>query len=148
MENLTKQEQDFVKEVAITGNQTQSVAKAYKIKKDGYARVKGHRLITKDNINTAIKKVKQTLAERIDIDKLEKVYNEGLEATKISSIKKLTFDGIEDIKEPDYAVRHKYFDSGVKIIGGYAPDKNININMNITSESREKSKELIKKYLK
>ena len=37
MEQLTKQEQDFVKEVAITGNATQAVKKAFKksIKKEG-----------------------------------------------------------------------------------------------------------------
>lgn len=68
MENLTKQDQDFVKEVAITGNKTQSAKKAYGIEDDNYANVKAQRLIRKDTINTAIQEVKSTLADRIPDD--------------------------------------------------------------------------------
>jgi len=65
MDKLSKQDQDFVKEVAITGNQTQAAKDAYGIDNDGYARVKGHKQLTKDNIATAVAEVKKTLADQI-----------------------------------------------------------------------------------
>lgn len=128
MENLSAQDQDFVREVAITGNQTQSVKKVYGIEDDKYASVKGTRLIAKDSIKTAVAEVKRSLAERISTDKLEQVLNEGLEAYKTI---KTGEEGAESI-EPDFAVRHKYLDTALKIRGEYETDddkKNINIFM-------------------
>ncbi len=86
MDKLSKQDQDFVKEVAITGNQTQAAKDAYGIEDDAYARVKGHKKITKDNIATAVAEVKRSLAEQIPdslviekhialLNKTEKKYN-------------------------------------------------------------------------
>ncbi len=136
MDKLTAQDQEFVREVAITGNQTQSVKNAYGITNDGYARKKGSELVTKSNISTAIAEVKRTLAERIPDELLEKVHLEGLVAGKIKE------DG--NI-EPDYAVRHKYLDSGYKLKGSYAPDKtqNLNVNVDITNP---KARELAEEY--
>lgn len=138
---LSAQDMEFVKEVAITGNKTQSAKKAYGITDDNYANVKAQRLIRKDTINTALEEVKRSLAERVDLDKLEKVFNEGLEAYKTIKVGE---DGQETI-EPDFAVRHKYFDSGAKLIGAYAPEKSINLNVeaNITDP---KARELAEKY--
>ena len=147
MEELTQQEQDFVKEVVKTGNKTEAVVKAYKEKDDNYAGVKGHRLIRKDKIQKAVTQVKKTLAERIDVDKLEKVFNEGLEAGKHIYKNNNESGEIEDMGiEPDYAVRHKYFDSGVKIMGEYAPDRNVNINLDANITINPKTLELAKHY--
>ena len=128
MDKLSKQDQEFVKEVVLTGNQTQSVKKAYGIEDDKYASVKGTRLIAKDSITTAIEEVKRTLAERIPDDLLERVHKEGLEASD-----KLIRDGEIIAERPDYAVRHKYLDTAYKLKGSYAPDKSININLNVKS---------------
>lgn len=125
MDKLTKQDQDFVKEVALTGNQTASAKKAYGIESDDYARKKGSVQVAKGNINTAIQEVKRTLAERVDIDKLEKVFNEGLEAYK--TIK--TGENGEEIIEPDFAVRHKYLDTGLKLKGEYGDENKNKINI-------------------
>lgn len=83
MDNLTKNEQTFVKEVATTGNATKAAKKAFKIKNDGYARLKGHRLITKDNISQAIDGVKKTLAEHFDDEEVVKVHKQNLTATRL-----------------------------------------------------------------
>lgn len=42
-------------------------------------------------------------------------------------------EGLEAVRgeEPDYAVRHKYLDSAYKLKGAYAPDKSLNINVDI-----------------
>ncbi len=122
MENLSKQDQEFVKEVAITGNKTQSAKMAYGIEDDNYANVKAQRLIRKDTINTAIQEVKTSLADRVSIDKLEEVLNDGLKA----------YTGSGDDVRPDFAVRHKYLDTALKLKGEYETDeekKSINILM-------------------
>lgn len=126
MEHLSQQDQEFVKQVAITGNQTQSAKDAYGIENDGYARVKGHKQLTKDNISNAVDETKKSLAERISTDKLEEVMNEGLAAYRSVKIGE---DGAQTI-DPDFAVRHKYLDTALKLKGLYETDeqqKNINI---------------------
>ena len=146
MKELSKQDQEFAKEVAITGNQTQSAKKAYGIENDGYARVKGHKQLTKDNIVKAVEEVKKTLAEQIDQGKLLEVLNEGLEATK-KIFKNNNESGDIDMvsEEPDHAVRHKYLDSGLKIVGAYAPEKSINLDVNVDI-TNPKAMELATKY--
>ncbi len=128
MENLSVQDQEFVKEVAMTGNQTQAAKKAYGIEKDDYAGKKGSLKVREGKINTAIKEVKESLADRVSIDKLEQVLNEGLDAYKTI---KLGDEG-ENTIEPDFAVRHKYLDTALKLKGEYETDedkKSINILM-------------------
>ena len=111
MEDLTTQEQNFVKEVVKTGNKTEAVVKAYKEEDRNYAHVKGSRLIRKDTIQKAI----QTFADRIPDDKLHNVLMEGLDA--------------ESNEKPDYAIRHKYLDTSLKLKGLYEPDEQKNINV-------------------
>lgn len=113
MEKLSAQDQEFVKEVALTDNATSAVKKAYKsITTDGSARAKGSQLLTNINIATAVQEVKKSLAERIPDDLLERVHLEGLVADKM----------VGETLEPDYAVRHKYLDSAYKIKGAYGED--------------------------
>ena len=154
METLNKNDLEFVNKVAVTGNQTQSAKDAYGIKNDGYARKKGSVQVTKRNIATAIEEVKKSLAERIPDELLEKVHLEGLSAMKQSATggMKLNISGGEidgmghtDIEYPDYAVRHKYLDSGYKLKGSYAPDKAINLNIQ-TDITNPKARELAEEY--
>lgn len=140
MENLSAQDQEFVKEVAITGNQTQAAKKAYGIDSDKYAGKKGSLLVAKGSISTAIEEVKRTIAEQIPDDLLVRVHLEGLNASR--TIK--GSDG-QEIVEPDYAVRHKYLDTGHKLKGTYAPDKSISLNMN-ADIANPKARELAEKY--
>lgn len=125
MNELSQQDQEFVKGIVLTGNQTQSAKDAYGIENDGYARVKGHKQLTKDNIATAVQEVKRTLADRISTDKLEEVLNEGLAAYRSVKIGE---DGSQTI-DPDFAVRHKYLDTALKIKGIYETEEQKNINV-------------------
>jgi len=146
MEKLSKQDQEFVKEVAITGNQTQSAKKAYGIENDGYARVKGHKQITKDNIVQAVEEVKKTLAERIPDELLEEVLLEGLGASKEVWKNNNESGEIEKVSdEPDYAVRHKYLDTSIKLKGLYAPEKSVNLDINVDITNPE-ARALAEKY--
>jgi hypothetical protein len=135
MENLSIQDQEFVKEVALHGNQTQAAKKAYGIEDHNYAAVKGTRLLRKDNIETALEEVKKTLAERIPDELLERVHLEGLEATVKSG----------EEEKPDFSVRHKYLDTAYKLKGSYAPDKSLNVN--VTADITDpKARELALEY--
>lgn len=137
-DKLTKQDKGFVEEVITTGNATQAVKNNYGIEDDNYAGVKGHDLLRKPKIQQAI----QSLAERIDEDKLFEVLNEGLEAGKTIYKNNNATKQVEEVGyEADYAVRHKYLDSALKIKGSYAPDKNINININqeMTPEAKARA---------
>lgn len=88
-----------------------------------------------------VKEAIKSFADRIDDDKIEKVLNEGLEANKIISAN-ITYGDADEktndfIEVPDHAVRHKFFDSAVKIKGLYAPDKSVNVNIDIDTASPE-----------
>lgn len=146
IEKLSKQDQDFVKEVALTGNQTQSAKNAYGIENDGSARVKGHKQLTKINIATAVEEVKKSLAERIPDELLERVHLEGLEASKEVWKNNNESGEIEKVsEEPDYAVRHKYLDSAYKLKGAYAPEKSVNLNIE-ANIADPRSQELAQEY--
>lgn len=52
-------------------------------------------------------------------EKIAKIVSEGLDATHRD------FEGNE---HPDHNVRHKFVDTSIKVYGGYAPDKHMNVN--------------------
>lgn len=109
MEKLTKQDQDFVKEVAITGNQTQSAKNAYGIKSDDYARKKGSVQVAKGSINTAIQEVKRSLAERIP--------DELLGEKHLALLNKVDKEGNIDVQAVS-----KGLEMGYKIKGAYSEE--------------------------
>ena len=67
-DKLTNQDKKFVKVVVETGNQTMAAKKAYGIKDDGYARLKGHRMITKDNVKKSIATIADSIPDNLLID--------------------------------------------------------------------------------
>ena len=76
----------------------------------------------------------ELIDKHLSDEKLTKVHAEGLKAGKHIYKNNNESGEIEDMGvEPDYATRHKYLDSAYKLKGSYAPDKNININMNVKS---------------
>lgn len=70
--------------------------------------------------------------------KLLKALNEGLEANK----------PIPDGEGwwPDHMARHKFMDSGIKIISGYAPEKHVNLNVELSPEVKELTEKLNELY--
>ena len=200
MDDLTKNEQVFVKEVAISGNATKAVKKAFKVKRDNYARVKAHRLITKDNISKAVTEVKKTIADQFDDEEIVGVHKANLMATRMDHMifplgpvgeeevnfsgakpdtagdlrtdaqkkedekykaERTTLTDVEIIKmlaEVNCTVRrivhgeqarHVYFwaadnlardkaiDKVYKLKGAYAPEKSVNVNIDIDTMSPE-----------
>ena len=135
MEELTKKQKIFVKEYVKSENGTQSALKAYDTKSENVAGALASENLRKPNIATAIEEVRKSLAERIPDELLEKVHLEGLVAGKM----------VGETLEPDYAVRHKYLDSGYKLKGSYAPDKAINLNIQ-TDITNPKARELAEEY--
>jgi hypothetical protein len=126
MDKLTNQDKVFVKELVETGNKTQSALKAYKYKNENTAGVQALEKLRNPKIQKAI----QTLAERIPDDKLHEVLMEGLGAGKTIYKNNNSTKEIEEVGyEPDYAVRHKYLDTALKLKGLYEVDEQKNINV-------------------
>ena len=125
-EKLTKQDKKFVEKVVETGNLTKSAQEAYDIEDSNYAGKKGSLKVREGKIKKAI----QTLADRIPDDKLYNVLMEGLEAGKHIFKNNNESGEIEDMGiEADYAVRHKYLDTALKLKGSYEEDKQKSINI-------------------
>lgn len=73
-------------------------------------------------------------------DLLAKVHREGLEAGKTVYKNNVTTGEMEEVGfEPDFSVRHKYLDSAYKLKGSYAPEKKLNVNLEINDEQKERA---------
>ena len=117
MDELTKKQKGFVKDYVKTGIGSMAIKKNYDVSNDETARSMATENLTKPHIIKAIK----SIADSIPDDKLSKVLLEGLDAGR------QTQEGID----PDYAVRHKYLDTALKLKGSYDEKGNINILMPI-----------------
>lgn len=114
MDKLTKKQQGFVKDYVETGNGTQSALKNYDI--EGKDPEKIASVIATENLGKpSIINAIMSIADNIPNDKLHKVLVEGLEA--------------ESNEKPDYAIRHKYLDTALKLKGAYETDEQKNINI-------------------
>lgn len=103
-----KQKKAFVKFIENHGNMRQAMLAA------GYSEVSA------DNptLNLASSKGwKELLEEYLPDDTLLKVHKEGLQATKIH-----TSHTEPDKEVPDFAVRHKYLETGLKVKGKIKED--------------------------
>ena len=129
MEKLTNQEKKFVEGIVETGNQTQSAKKAFGLKSNDYAGKKGSLKVREGKIQNAL----QTFADRIQDDKLFKVLDEGLSAGKRIFKNNNESGEIEDMGiEADYAVRHKYLETGLKVKSYFPKEGNqTNVQVNI-----------------
>lgn len=80
----------------------------------------------KTNKLTRTKGWRYLVDKYINEEKLAKVHAEGLEATKYES--RLSGRGESELMEvPDFAVRHKYLESGYKVRGKYTGDTTNNV---------------------
>lgn len=146
-DRLTKKERGFVKDYIKTGNGTQSALKNYDTVDYSTA---GN--IASENLNKP--KIINAIQEALPDELLAQVHLEGLSATKrsgtggmkisIGTDGKVNDFGHTDIDEPDYAVRHKYLDSAYKIKGTYAPEKVVNLNVDVeaTQEIKDLAEQL------
>lgn len=135
MEDLTKKEAGFVRDFVRTGNGVQSALNNYDTTSYKTASNIASTNLDKPRIQKAIK----SIAEQISDEDLIKVHREGLSAS--SAIVK---DG-EIVERPDYSVRHKYLDSAYKLKGVYAPEKSVNLDVQVDILN-PRALELAKKY--
>lgn len=112
MTKLTKRQKGFVKDYVKTGNGTLSAKNNYNVTTDGSARSYASQILTNVNIQKA-------LAERLPDDLLEEKH--------LALLNKMTLIG----NEIDVNAVAKGLDMAYKVKGTYAPDKTLNINMNV-----------------
>ncbi len=96
---------------------------------------------------TTSKAFQELMDEYLPDDLLMKVHKEGLQATKLSGTggMRMKFEGGDmeefghsDLEVPDYAVRHKYLETGYKIKARLTPEEGGGSNtliINITGET-------------
>ena len=134
---LTKKQQEFIEQYSKTGNGTLSALKAYSTKDENTAAV-----IASENLRKP--KIVEALEEALPQSMLLEVHREGLYATKEIWKNNNETGQVEHVgDEADFAVRARYLDMAYKIKGSYAPEKHMNVNVNV--EASEKIKELAKK---
>ena len=145
MNELSLQDQEFVKEVAITGNATQAVKKVYKTESESYARLKGHKNITK--YNTQIQEVKRSIAEQIPDSLVVEKHLALLNKEEVVTKNNMTTGEVDVIPtgQIDVQAVSKGLDMVYKLKGAYAPEKSIALNVN-ADITNPKARELAEKY--
>lgn len=135
--DLTFKQRTWLKLYAESGNATQAALKAYDCKDERSASVIGSENLAKLDIASLME------AKGITDNKLMETLSDGLSATKPISALILanTETGTSKTKEnegqievPDYAVRHKYLETGLKLkkrLGGESnPNVAVQVNFN------------------
>lgn len=122
MNKLTKKQKGFVKDYVKIDNATEAIVNNYDVKDRIVAKSMGSENLAKPYIKKAI-------AERLPDDLLEEKHLALLNKTD----KKYNEEGVITSEEIDVTAVSKGLDMAYKVKGSYAPDKNININMNVKS---------------
>jgi len=117
----TLKERAWLKEYIKTGNATQSALKTYNTSNLGSAKQIGHENLTKLDLAQIME------AKGLTDDNLMNHIVEGLEKPV-----KVTADGIET---PDYAVRHKYLETTLRL-KGYGAKEQTNVQVNNIIEKK------------
>lgn len=137
MDNLKPKEKDFTKEYIANGNNAKKAAKkVLPHVTDGSAGVLGHRMLKKVKENGLLEKYlpEKHLLEKhrqfLDAPKITRYFKKGEIETEVEE-----FDGT--------AV--KALDMAYKLKGSYAPEKNMNVNVNVEMIPDEKLTALAEK---
>ncbi len=117
LENLSKKDQEFVKEIVSTGNGTEAVKKIYGAKNDNAAAANASKKLTLPKFQEAIAELKLSLAERLPDDLLNEKHIALLNA-------------VDEKGQMDTQAVSKGLDMGYKLKGAYAPEKSVNLNLN------------------
>jgi len=127
--HLKPKEKEFVKTLVHKNNEngTETAKEVFGIENDGYARLKAHRLITKDNVSQAIEIERETLKSALEKKgitpiKIADKINELLDATigetskpDVNAIDKglkhaTNIYGVEDAEKPKENVYNFFFE--------------------------------------
>lgn len=135
---LTRKQKIFVEEYIETGNGTQSALKAYDTESDNTAAQ-----IATENLRKP--QIVKALEEALPDDLLSQIHLEGLFATREIWKNNNATKRVEHVAdEADFAIRAKYLDMAYKIKGHYAPEKKLNVNVEV-QETDPRVIELAKK---
>lgn len=128
MEKLTKKQRGFVKDYIETGNGTQSAMKNYDTESENTAGAIASENLRKPKIAEVIK----TLAEQIPNELLIEKHLELLNKEEVLLKNNVSTHEVEVIPtgQIDATAVRAGLDMAYKLKGAYAPDKQININLN------------------
>lgn len=142
-EVLTKNDIDFVKVVAKTGNGSKSAKKAYEITNDNYARLKAHRQLKKPKI---IKAIAEMLPDKLLGERHLELLNKR-EKVIIEHENDNGSDIYEVLDQPDTQAVSKGLDMAYKLKGSYAPEKSMNINIEVPVGKQKTATNAITRFL-
>lgn len=133
VDKLTLKQQLFIKAYIETKNATEAARRVYDCKNDVVAASIGFENLRKLQIADALEAYGLT-----DIRLFDKL-NEGLEATKVISARIVGKDANEQTDDfidiPDYATRHKYLETALKMKKRLGAEATVAIQTNITLPS-------------
>lgn len=121
LQKLTKKEQKFCIAMAQGKTQTQAAMDSYDVTSRESAKVIGSQLMAKPEIQMSI-------PELMDYCVIDKPY-------RIRRLKQI-------IDSPDLNIAYKGLDMSFKLDGSYAPEKYLNVNVDISAEEREALQEM------
>lgn len=144
MDGLTKKQRGFVKDYIETGNGTQAALKNYDIQSDNPERVASviaAENLTKPSIINAIQSIAEKIPDELLAERHLELLNKREKVTRINTDGTLT----EHDVGPDVAGVSKGLDMAYKIKGIYAPEKSVNLNLDV-SVTDPKALALAKEY--
>ena len=148
MKTLTPKQRKFVKELATgkdPGNKTQAAFDSYNVKGRKQAKGVGYTTFLKPHVKKAYEELmdKHEITDDVLVEKVK----EGLDANVVANYK----GKITKTNSPDYAIRHKYLDTSLRLKDAYPADKvdnrNINVDLEVEAMSKEELTELLKQQL-
>jgi phage terminase small subunit len=120
MQNLTKNDIKFVKEVVEHGNASVAAKQAHGITNDNYAKLKGHRELQKPKIQKAIQ---------------EYLPDDLLSEKHLALLNKMDEKG-----EIDVTAVSKGLEMAYNLTGSYAPEKSVTVSVQETITKEQKQK--------
>jgi hypothetical protein len=122
--DLTLKQRKWIKEYITTGNATEAAARVYDCKDRDSANAIGNENLAKLSFPELMEEMKLT-----DVA-LMNVGAEGLQATKqISGVGNANSKSVEFIEVPDYAIRHRYWETLLKLKKRLGQEGETNINV-------------------
>lgn len=121
---LTHKEKGFVKDYLKTGNGTEAALANYDTESENTAAA-----IASQNLRKP--KILNLVEEKLPNDELFQIHREGLYASKPY----FDEEGNKVSEDADYNVRHKYLDTAYKLKGSYAPDRHVNVNVEVEADA-------------
>jgi hypothetical protein len=135
MEKLSKQQKGFVKDYVETHNGTQAVLNNMKVKNENVAGVTATRLLRNVNVQNAILSIAEQIPDSLLVEKHLALLNK--------TDKKYNTEGLCISDEIDSQAVSKGLEMAYKVKGTFAPDKTINLNIEV--DSSDEIKELAKR---